>query len=205
MNDRYRTMKTALFFGGLWGLSEATLGYILHWLPNGLSGSIMFPLAVYFMLNAAKQSSDTAIPLTAIIAAAIKLLNLALPLRSAMSAVNPAVSILLESAVVLIFVRVLNGQKTILKSAAMSGLWLGTFLGVQALVIHPVHGMYLLPTTSFLMLLGINMSINTLLIALYMNYRHRLNQFLAFPRYSLTASVPLLFIAMIIELGQSLI
>ncbi len=105
MNNK-RTIFTILFFGGLWGIIEATLGYLVHFLPTGFPGMIMFPIAFYFMYSSYKNTNkQSAVFFTALVAGIIKLSDLFIPLKSTMSAINPAVSIVLESLIVFAFIK----------------------------------------------------------------------------------------------------
>jgi hypothetical protein len=96
-----------LFWGSLWGLAEATLGHVLHHIPiPGIAGYVMFPIGVFFMVQALNHSGKlSAIHLTALVAAQIKLLDLVLPARSPFAVINPAVAILCESFVLGLFLR----------------------------------------------------------------------------------------------------
>ena len=94
---------TALFWGVLWGLSEATLGHILHIVRiPGLAGFVMFPVGIFFMLQAYWDSLCLRVIFsTAFIAAAIKLSDLFLPGTYALDVLRPAIAILTESLVVI--------------------------------------------------------------------------------------------------------
>ena len=86
-----------LFYGGIWGFLEATLGYILNMIPMGLSGGIMFPIAYMLMTRVYEKSgSIEVLSLMTVVTAGIKLTNLALPFLPVVKVVNPAFAILLE-------------------------------------------------------------------------------------------------------------
>jgi hypothetical protein len=86
-----------VFWGALWGLAEATVGYALHMLPVNIGWLVWFPLAFFFMRYVFKQTgSPAAIICAALIAAGIKFVNILMP-GSIDRVVNPAVSIVLES------------------------------------------------------------------------------------------------------------
>lgn len=91
---------TLLFWGSLWGFTEATLGYILHqaavFLP-GLPGFLMFPLAFYFMYQVYQKTGQSSSGiLVALVAAIIKLFDFFVPGNDIIRILNPALSILLE-------------------------------------------------------------------------------------------------------------
>lgn len=82
--------------GALWGIFESTVGYLLHLLPVSLGFLIWFSVACFFLTKAYRDSGKlSAVLLTALMASAIKLLNLFLP-GSIDRVINPAVSILFE-------------------------------------------------------------------------------------------------------------
>ena len=94
----------ALFWGSLWGISEATLGHVLHLFGiPGAAGFVMFPLALYFMSQAYLLTGlRSAIFLTAVVACCIKLTDFFLPTPTPFTVINPAMAILFESFVVLL-------------------------------------------------------------------------------------------------------
>lgn len=85
-----------LLWGGLWGISEATIGYLTHLLLPGMGWAFYFPIAYGFMRMAYSQTGKSRVVLyCAILSAAIKLINL--PMTPRLDYVlNPAVSIVLE-------------------------------------------------------------------------------------------------------------
>jgi hypothetical protein len=113
MTDKRQLVWTSLFWGSLWGLAEATLGHALHQIPMpGIAGYVMFPVGVFFMVTAFKHSGQsTAIFLTALVAANIKLIDLLLPSQSPFAVINPAVAILCESLSVGLFFRIKDFKK----------------------------------------------------------------------------------------------
>lgn len=103
----------SLFWGALWGIAEATIGYLVHlviFIP-GIAGFIMFPMGFYFMTRAYKESGKPGILFsTAAVAASIKLIDLFLPNLSPIHTINPAIAILMESAAVFLVFRLLNAK-----------------------------------------------------------------------------------------------
>ena len=47
-----------VFFGAIWGLVEATIGYALHLLPALIAGSVMFPIVMFILYHAYKSLSS---------------------------------------------------------------------------------------------------------------------------------------------------
>ncbi|MFC2146663.1 hypothetical protein ACFLRT_04800 [Acidobacteriota bacterium] len=103
----------SLFWGALWGIAEATIGYLAHlilFIP-GIAGFIMFPIGFYFMTRAYKDTGKPGILFsTAAVAASIKLVDLFLPNLSPIHSINPAIAILMESAAVFLVFKLLNAK-----------------------------------------------------------------------------------------------
>jgi len=92
-----KLLHPILFWGILWGLFEATAGFLLHLLPVPLGAYLWFPAAFFFMRGAHQQTEKkSAILGAAAVAAALKLLNLFSDIRPDY-VLNPAASILLEA------------------------------------------------------------------------------------------------------------
>jgi hypothetical protein len=89
-----------LYWGALWGIAEATLGYVLHIAAAaipGLPGFIMFPAAFFFMNKAYRIDDETKnILIVTGIAAMIKLSGLLVPGNLSILVLNPVLSILME-------------------------------------------------------------------------------------------------------------
>lgn len=133
---------TVLFFGGLWGLVEATLGYFLHMLPELLpippiSGLILFPIGLFFMVKAKRYTDRTAaIPLTALVAAMVKLASSAVPFIAFRFVRNPALAILLEGVTVWFALGVSEWKLNFglpVKALVMSFGWRALFLATNIL------------------------------------------------------------------------
>lgn len=91
------TLTAVLVWGGLWGIFEATVGYLLHLLPLSIGWLVWYPVACFFMLNVYRKTRRTeTILLVGLLSACIKLFNLFLP-GTIDRVLNPAVSIVLEA------------------------------------------------------------------------------------------------------------
>ncbi len=104
--DKAYNISIIVFWGAIWGIVEATVGYILHMLPFRVpTGSILFPIGYYFMQKSYRETKDlNSIFYTSSIAASIKLINLFIPMTPIIKVINPSACILLEGlAVVLVF------------------------------------------------------------------------------------------------------
>ncbi len=98
-----KNWKEIVFFGALWGLAEASVGFVLHLVAAPIAGLVMFPIGFFLMWQARLRTDSVYAPIqVATVAASIKLVNLLfVPLW--MTAVNPAVAILLEGIFVVVF------------------------------------------------------------------------------------------------------
>ncbi len=88
-----------LFWGAVWGLYEATVGYLVHAFVRmpGTSAVLLVPFAVYCMVRALQGGgSIRAAGVAAAVAASIKLVDLLLPNLTPLAVLNPAVAIVLE-------------------------------------------------------------------------------------------------------------
>ncbi len=128
-----KNVSAVLLWGGLWGISEATIGYLTHLLLPGMGWMFYFPAAYGFMRGAYKQTGKASVVLAcAILSALIKLLNLPMTPRLDY-VINPAVSIVLEGLAVGLAFRWIYGKNRpmirygllpFLTSAAWRGLYL---------------------------------------------------------------------------------
>lgn len=97
--DKKPLIWPALFWGGVWGLCEATLGHVLHMsrIP-GLPALIMFPIGAVLMGRAWRETDRLpAILICGAAAASVKLGGLLIPAVDIFAIVNPARAILLQS------------------------------------------------------------------------------------------------------------
>jgi hypothetical protein len=133
-------LVAAVFYGGLWGLTEATAGYVLHILPElaplpHLSGVILFPVGLFFMIRAMRATGKpAAAAAAALVAASVKAVTVALPFIAFRFVRNPAIAILLEGSVVWMVLGAGEwkpGRRLILQAAVMSLGWRTLFLGVN--------------------------------------------------------------------------
>jgi hypothetical protein len=109
-NEESYSYSTALFWGALWGLSEATLGHILHMIRiPGLAGFVMLPLATFFMLKALQDSKKLSVIFsTSVVAATLKLSDLFLPGITALDIAKPAAAIVCESLAIIVLVSIIR-------------------------------------------------------------------------------------------------
>ena len=98
--SKLNTLFAVVFFGAAWGLLEATMGYLLHWLPGMWSGLVMFPIGSALMYWAYQNTGRrSTILYVGLLAAAIKAINFAFPIHweGLMRVYTPMISIILES------------------------------------------------------------------------------------------------------------
>ena len=172
--DSLNTSMVILFLGALWGLAEATLGYVLHLIPvPGIAGMVMFPIGFYFMLKAYNSTGKIgSIFGVSAIAAGIKLVDLLLPIMPS-KALNPAMSILLEGAFVMGFVLIVDVRKSSLFVPQVLGLnlaWRVMFIVAQYLIL-PQHGMFQAPTSVLIQFLALDTIVSGAIISIYLRSR----------------------------------
>lgn len=201
-----RYISIIIFFGAVWGIVESTLGYILHNISFNIGWAIWFPLAFYFMNKVYKQTSSlSAIFFTSCIAASIKLVDLLLPVRVD-KVLNPAVSIILESIVVMAVFKVLEYEKELRKpkwfhTLVMSFGWrtlyiMYIFILPQFFIrISPVRGLE--PFLSFMIVESIVNSMiisSCIIISQKVDKKARFKEFNLKPIYSLCLLILAVFV-----------
>ncbi len=134
-------LSVILFYGSIWGILEASLGYALHFLPALISGSIMFPLVTFILLRAyANKKSKSDLLWIGVIAAAIKSVNLLMPSFNIWKTINPMICIVLESLMVIAVVSMLNKESIAKRLVALPLASIGwnaiylAYLGVTFLI-----------------------------------------------------------------------
>ena len=112
--ERYSVLVIIVIWGTLWGIFEATVGYLLHSVAFGYSWIIWYPAACFFMAAVYRETGRiSSILYIGLLCAAIKMLNLILPGRID-RVINPAISIVFEAlamSVVVFVTRRLSGVK----------------------------------------------------------------------------------------------
>lgn len=178
-----KNISVIVFWGAAWGIIEATLGTLFHTVNFNIGWLFWFPIAFYFINKVYKQTGRCeSIILLSVIAAAIKLIDLALPIRVD-KVINPAVSILLEGLVVFITFKAMEKYSNlfkykILEVAVICLSWriLYTvyvlFLPSWMIVISPVRGFA--PFFKFLLFEG---TANALFIFIITKLSDRINEF----------------------------
>jgi hypothetical protein len=115
-----KTLTQILFFGSIWGIVEASLGYVLHLLPATIAGSILFPIAGLILYRAYNVTgSKTALFYIGLVAAMIKSVNFLLPQYSIFKTINPMMSIVLESLLVVVVIAMITSKHPVNKYLAL--------------------------------------------------------------------------------------
>lgn len=113
MNEKNKSRRNPvilniLFWGSLWGIFEATAGYLLHLISFSYGWLLWYPFACYFMANVYRKTGRvSSVFFTALLCSSVKLLNLLLPGRID-RVINPAISIIFESLAVAIVIFAIN-------------------------------------------------------------------------------------------------
>jgi len=96
-----KLVSQIIFFGAIWGITEATIGFLLHFLPPTIAGLVMFPVAAFILVKAYKATGSRASMIyVGLIAAGIKAVNFLIPGMMPFKIINPMVSIVMESLLV---------------------------------------------------------------------------------------------------------
>ncbi|MFO7969641.1 MAG: hypothetical protein R6U15_06010 [Candidatus Izemoplasmatales bacterium] len=105
-------ISLVIFFGAIWGILEASLGYLLHFIPGFIAGTIMFPIVMFILYKAYKSlGSRKAIFYVAMVAIAIKSINLLMPLPTPFKVVNPMIAMAIESLLVFVVIPMFESKK----------------------------------------------------------------------------------------------
>ncbi|MFA7560474.1 MAG: hypothetical protein WCY80_00050 [Candidatus Izemoplasmatales bacterium] len=130
-NNRLEFVVKIVFFGALWGLVEATLGYALHILPALIAGSIMFPIVMVILYQAYKSlDSRKAILFVGFVAILIKSSNLLLPFLFPAKTINPMIAMFIQSLLAFAFIPNLSSSSIVKKIAILTGISLTWRLGM---------------------------------------------------------------------------
>lgn len=127
MHKDLKTLAIIVSCGALWGLVEATLGFVLHQGLATITGLILFPIGFFWMRLGQRSSGWQGAPMAiAAIAALVKLVDLLVPGTPWIKVINPAVAILMEGALVLVF---FGGMAA---SGSVSGWWANAWRAATA-------------------------------------------------------------------------
>ncbi|HRY13807.1 MAG TPA: hypothetical protein P5309_09560 [Syntrophomonadaceae bacterium] len=173
-----KQLRTIVVFGALWGLCEATLGYLVHMsaislIFPGLGGFIMFPIGFYFMYQAYRQtgSRGSSIMMVSFLAASIKLIDFLVPGHILATVIMPALSIVLEGLVVFLALRVRQNRTAITWASviAVCSSWRLLFL-LACLSLGPIIGPSALLSNinMFIRFVFVESMVNALLIYIVM-------------------------------------
>lgn len=135
-------LPAVLTLGALWGIAEATLGYLLHLASRlvpgvGLAGFVMYPVAVALMYAGYRVSRSAATPfLMSVIAAAIKWSSAAMPSVGVIFVANPSLAILAEGTITAgVFLAVAHTRVNLPAGIALGSIaWRALFIGFVALL-----------------------------------------------------------------------
>lgn len=146
MKNKLALISAIIFFGSIWGILEATLGYVLHFLPIYIAGTILFPIVSLILYKAYQMTkSSSALLIVGILAASIKALNFFLPYGSPFKIINPMLSIIFEALLVMVVIKVMDKSSLMKKAGAFTLASMGwrllyvAYMGVQFLTTGFVH------------------------------------------------------------------
>lgn len=135
MKDKKNFISNIIFWGSIWGIMEATLGYILHLVPQFISGNIMFSIGSVILIKAyEKFESRLTILGVGISAAIIKSTNLFMSNTSVFKVVNPIISIIIQTLFFMAAINYILNANKYLKSfliVALAVLWRSAFVSIM--------------------------------------------------------------------------
>ncbi|QAT40645.1 hypothetical protein [Clostridium sp. JN-9] len=176
-NDFLMNISTAIFWGSIWGITEATLGYLLHKINFKFGWCIWFPIAFYFMDKIYRQVKKAQYILYgALITSVIKLADLFIETRVD-KVINPSVSIILEAAAVFAVYKIVEKKHREIGIAAvivMNFFWRVLYAGYlflapkSFLAISPLRGL-----NPFIHFMFIESAANIAIIMLYVVFKHK--------------------------------
>ena len=117
-------LSAAIFWGSIWGLAEATLGYLLHVskIP-GLAGAVMSAVAFFLLYRLYQQTGYVAAVISAsLIAAGLKGLDIILSPLGFIDIVNPVQAIILEGLAAAASLKILERGSNRRSTFILSGL-----------------------------------------------------------------------------------
>lgn len=120
-----------VFFGAVWGLVEATLGYALHLLPALIAGSVMFPIVMAILYQVYKSlDSRKAILFVGLVAILIKSSNLLLPFLFPAKTINPMIAMFIQTLLAFAFIPNMSASTLTKKVLILTGISLTWRLGM---------------------------------------------------------------------------
>ncbi len=168
-----------MHYGSLWGIAEASLGYILHAVPFlyslKIAGAIMFPIGALCMYLAfSKTSKPQAIFLTAVVAAAVKSINFLMP---STYVYNQIMAIIAEGLAVWLIMPVMLSKPSKVVTLcgmglAMSAIWRVPFVYLPYM--FGWRGIWETPAARWVPFITTDVVINGLLVALFIYLAVRL-------------------------------
>lgn len=204
--QKLHTISIILFWGALWGVVEATVGYIIHALPFKMpTGSILFPIGYCFMQKSYKETKDLkSILYTSAIATSIKLINLFIPTVQIIKVLNPSAYILFEGLAVVFVFKIFEYNEEPIKfihSLIMSLFWRIGYYVINFVIFIPlalVSSSSILNRTKFIEFFLINSFINSILIYFYSKFAAKNNKELKI-KYNPAFSISLFIFALLIQ------
>ncbi|TFG59103.1 MAG: hypothetical protein E4H36_14405 [Spirochaetales bacterium] len=139
---RGEILKSLLFFGGLWGLAEVTIGYLVHLVFPfpGFAAVIMFPLAFVFLRGTWEKTGRLwTMPVLASIAASIKLIDFIFPYLPPIKILNPIAGMFVEALAVMVFTALIKKKETEFRLPAVLMLTLAWRAAYLLLIALPVY------------------------------------------------------------------
>lgn len=174
----WRNFCAVVFWGSIWGIVEATLGYLLHRMNLSVGFFIWFPLAFYFLNKIYRKTGDAwCVLYGGFVAAVIKLTDLFIE-PNVIKVVNPSASIIFEAASLLVLYKIIekrNKKVGILGIAGVNVAWRAIFLTYVFLFMPRavIATSQLRALNPFLQFMLLESAANTIIIEIYLIVRER--------------------------------
>lgn len=172
-NKKRPSILIPLFWGSLWGIAEATLGHLLHIskIP-GLAGSLMFPIALFFMVKAYSLTGRlSTILFASCTAASFKLIDIFISPHDLFSVLNPMIAIICESLVLFLFLKAWNKKvfTKFIPILAMALSWKLIYSAALLTMGHffPIKSFFDLGSTRFLSFFIVESLASSLIVFLF--------------------------------------
>lgn len=204
-----KNLCIVVFWGSLWGIVEATLGYLLHRMNLNVGWCIWFPLAFYF-LNKIYEKTGKAwcVLYGGFVAAMIKLADVFIE-PSFVKVVNPSASIIFEAASLLILYKIMEKRDKKVGVFCIAGVnvaWRALFLTYVFLFMPKavIAVSQLRALNPFLQFMLVESAVNTIIIEAYLLFRERfLSKHIAERKVSISTkfamSIAMLLFAIIVN------
>lgn len=177
----WRNFCIVLFFGSIWGIVEATLGYLLHRMNLSVGWCIWFPLAFYFLDKIYRKTGHAwCVLYGGFVVAIIKLTDLFIE-PNIIKVINPSASIIFEAFSLLVLYKIMEKRNKKVGALGIAGVnvaWRAIFLTYIFLFMPKavIATSQLRALNPFLQFMLLESAANTIIIEAYLIIRERFSK-----------------------------